>query len=275
MLRTTITTIALAAFVVVLATTATPARATMHALFTMGGLRLTYDYDPTPEGEGVLKVFSTADYAVSNLTAKTFSDQDSSLIFYDDTALNGSDLVADGFLASQLFGITLQMKDEPGANNWSASGSLFIGDKDGEKAVYGTFTSTAVLMVSDVHTNNTRLKIEGILRPFEGGPKTILRPSDTSPWIYAGKWDTPGIPDGDGTPNQISLAPTKSYKEAIVASITFAPGLVSEDSFFTMDTITVPLEGGTATVTITPTPEAVVLGLLGLSIVGIRMRRHA
>jgi len=122
-------------------------------------------------------------------------------------------------------------------------------------ALAADFTTTDVHIDDDTYG----LKIKGFLASL-GGNEGLLVPSASS-------W---GITDGVDT---INVPNATSYDTAAMINTTFTIwGGLTEDAFFTRDA---SLVNGGARIAITPLPAGVLLGLAGLSMVGVRMRKYA
>lgn len=248
------------AAIVAMLTVASPALADPVVVFDMSGLVLNYDVD-------------SRDLKVEEISSSTMY-----LLYQDDVTLATYDsvTVANSAVDHQFdLMISLKMVDELDVNNWSATGRFEFTDKNSDK-VLALFKSTSVSISSG------QLSITGSMTTV-GPPESdqILQPSPGEPWQFAGtgQWDLDTDGDGsldngvDGTPNQISVESAYAYDGGTLTTLKFGVGGHSLDSFFGADRPNIP--GGQVRGEITPVPAALGLGLLGLGLMGWRMRRYA
>jgi len=208
--------------------------------------------------------------APNTLTATTNS-QSTLLLTLDDPMGNSIDYA--GMVASSKpfnFSMTLNLT-RLGPGNWSATGNLKWSDiNTGSNAVETAFASTNIFIYNG---SRYTLNIDGLLSPLSGNTILVNR---GSPWTFVGDAakTPPEYPDADGTPGQITLPDNPlSFSNGDLFVIRTNVMTSSLDSLFGT-TWTEP-KVGQISGTIVPAPAAVVLGLMGLSLVGFWMRRYA
>jgi hypothetical protein len=149
---------------------------------------------------------------------------------------------------------------QAGANNWTASGTFTFTDQYLTTAASATFTSTAIAFTPKGGATG-ELEVAGNLEPSSGS-SILSTASLGDPWQYDGEF-------GD----DLSVPGASGYDRGWLVTLKF--GIVANDldDFLSEDQL--DLQQGYAYGEIFPAPAAVVLGFIGLSLVGWRMRRMA
>jgi hypothetical protein len=190
----------------------------------------------------------------------------------DDPAGNALDNVIVSNLLSNFLGLgnafnlTLDLEMTPlGADNWSASGTFGFTDTDkSDYAVEADVQSTRIT------ADGMLLKIEGCLQPLN--PPTILV-NRGDPWVFVGNAEDPGA-NPSGTANQITVLGPDAYRQGTIWTLKFGyTGTL--DQFFGPDGSDPFLTGGEVKGSIVPVPGAVLLGILGLGVAGVKLRKYA
>ena len=162
--------------------------------------------------------------------------------------------------------LSLTLTDLPGTDNWSGSGSLTFTDSNtNDDAVVANLETTSINIFAG---GGGILWITGDLTDVSGG---ILQ-NRGDPWKFVGTSAIGGYLDADGVPGQISVSSPDNYDIGVVLVLEFGTPTTSEDVFFGSNR---NIGGGNVKGSIVPAPAAVLLGMMGLGIVGIRMRRLA
>ena len=188
----------------------------------------------------------------------TISDSDSAQASV--TLKDGMGIV-DGPATISLGNFDLQLQATVGtaAQGYAVTGTFWATDVDtGSRAFDGTFTSTLVDVISAYQGT---LIIEGKLAGV--GTQSILvnRPVGTDDWVYA------------GTVGTVTVANANPYDTGQLLQMTFGvDGSTLADLFDNGEQ-----SGGAGWMhgTVVPVPAAVVLGVIGLGLVGFRMRKYA
>jgi hypothetical protein len=159
--------------------------------------------------------------------------------------------------------LDLTMVDEPGDNNWSASGSLKFSDTDtSDYAVEATVQSYLVQISSGV------LEIKANLGDL--GTNTSILVNRGDPWVFAGSAE--GMAAGsDGTQDQVTMYNPEAYDGGQAWTIKFGVS-GTLDNFFSGDR---DLSDGEVKGQVVPVPAAVMLGILGLAVAGWKLRKYA
>ncbi len=147
-----------------------------------------------------------------------------------------------------------------GVNTWSASGTLAFTD-----IATGTNAVEAMITGASVTSTGTSLEIRGAL---QGEPVLVNR---GDPWVFVGNADGGGA-DQDSTSSQITVLNPESYDGGTILTLKFGMTLPL-DEFFGQDRL--GLTGGEVKGAIVPVPAAVLLGMLGMGIAGLKLRKHA
>jgi hypothetical protein len=169
------------------------------------------------------------------------------------------------------FTMTLNLVNEPGVDNWSATGTVVFTDMNtATNAVEADFVSTSVSILG---TSFPILELKGLLATQTGNDSILVNRGD--PWVYVGQSDF-GPGDADGVPNQITVANPDRYDFGDLFVFKFGVATTSLDVLFGVDR---SFEDGQVLGGVTtPLPAALPLGILGfagLALVGRKMRRLA
>ena len=176
------------------------------------------------------------------------------------TLKNGIDIV-DGpaTISSGAFDLQLQATVGTAAQGYAITGTFWATDiVTGTRVFDATFTSTFVDVTS---AYQGALVIEGKLAGIGGQPILVNRPVGDDDWVYAGAVGTVTVTDAD------------SYGSGDLLQMTFGvDGSTLADLFDNGEQ-----SGGSGWMhgTVVPVPAAVLLGVVGLGLVGWRMRRYA
>lgn len=149
-----------------------------------------------------------------------------------------------------------------GVDDWRAVGTFSMRDTV-QEVVAANFTSTNVY----IDDTSYELKIKGYLLPVSPNAGVLV------PSAYT--WN---MTDGTDT---ITVLSATSYDNGVMINTQFTTwGGWTEDEFFTGNIGSTPvpsisLMNGDSRIAITPVPAGVLLGIIGLSMVGARMRKYA
>jgi hypothetical protein len=145
----------------------------------------------------------------------------------------------------------------------------FTDTNTASNAVKADFTSSSIAIM---YGAAGYLEIRGYLGT-SSGQDSILLSTRGDPWKFMGEASsTPNSPDADGVDGQITRAQRAAQDNGTLICMKFAIGQDSLDTLFGVDR---SLGGGEVKGSIVPAPAAVVLGLMGLGLVGVWMRRYA
>lgn len=225
-----------------------PAAADLIVSFDLNSAKLDYD-----NGTNVLTI-------TENLGSDILVRQEDGIDVLDTAKIvSGADF---DFL------FTLNMVDEAGTDQWSATGNLSFTDTDtGSNAVDGSFTSSSIVIYP---FGGGVLQIEGMLN--DNAPSILENRGD--PWIYVGEETIPGEHAGDGadgTAAQITVNSPGAYDDGVVFVLKFGVNTTSLDTLFGDDFIKT---GGEVKGHITPEPATMGLLAIGGAVVMLRRRRR-
>jgi hypothetical protein len=149
-----------------------------------------------------------------------------------------------------------------GTNNWSAAGTFRFTD-----TTLATAAVEAWVQSTSIKADGTSLQIAGSLG-YLNPPSILVNRGD--PWVFTGNADGGGA-DADGTANQITVPGSESYDGGTILTLKFGyTGTV--DEFFGADQ---NMTGGEVKGVIVPIPGAVLLGMLGMGVAGLKLRKYA
>ena len=257
MLKRTITTAALVAFVAVLAMTVAPARAEIWLDWNVSNV----SFDGVVDGGG-----NTATATIQEHTNAAYP------VFLDHTRLKVSKEseagILDAAFIDDAFSFLMIVDLVKTAGAWEAtSGTLSFTDVGSANVVEASFLGTDFELQEVSGGGVSReLRLEGILSPLGSNESILVKTTD--PWEFTGQ-----------SGSDLTIYNDESYDNGDVIVAQFdVPGTIAE-----MNTLidwldesgTNMLEVGDATGSIVPVPAAVVLGVLGLGLVGLKMRRYA
>ena len=272
MLKRTRITIIVAAFASVVCMVAGSVNAEpFQIVFSQNAQYFTYTVDErigdvdTQATKGTITIYDDRRVGMGGPLHATWADGDTPV---DNTYITPGGLDTGGTLIDA-FNMIITV-ERLGLDDWIATGTVVIRDLDGI-AMNGDFTSNVLQTVTGAHT---QFQMLGVVRPLDG-EDSILRPTE-EPWVFKGENQLFGN-GSDSTANQITVNNRDTYESADSTTISIAVSVpASLDVFFDKDrsSATSLLQSQT-TITAVPVPAAVVLGLLGLGLVGIKLRRYA
>jgi len=279
MLKRTITTVVLAVFVAVLAMTAAPARADIHVPFRVDDVKMAYT---ASSGQMLVTPHTGSALWVTTLDTVAGTESDPLGLEID---TKPPVLYEFDFLLDLTF--TDVTPTVSGDNKWAASGTMMISSKVDEN---GAPADEHIVMLADFNATqfvfddmttqaapmgvDKEFRVVGRLNPYTGPDYTeydhesILIGDD--PWEFTGyNYDTDLF-------ETLSVENPEAYTAGELTTVHFKinvdPDVDTLDELFEADRSS---PQGDAFGKVIPAPAALILGLLGLSIVGIRMRRHA
>ena len=231
---------------VALCLSAAPARA---------GLSLSFDIDDTE------MTYTTGDGKA------TVRETDSSIL--EGSLYSGSTKTDSAYiLSASNFDALLDLQFSGGGSSWSAAGSLAVTDSSLSNRFEADFASTAITL-TQVGTNYF-LTVQGTLAT-QAGNDAILVNSD--PWTFAGTSQDSGVGNGSDTvANTITIAGWDAWDSGDLFTIHWDVGTISNlDTLFGSDRT---LSNGQMVFTVVPVPAAVLIGMLGLGVAGLKLRKY-
>ena len=156
--------------------------------------------------------------------------------------------------------------------NWSATGDLYVTDTAATKLA-GDFFTTGI-GIEQVGSSYD-LHMTGYILPVSGNEAVLVGAAAGSPWTFQGEADSTSLVGGgwDGTDNQVTADPWEGFDYGTVVILHYSIGDISDlTTFFG---ITDVYERGDLEIRVVPLPAAVLLGMLGLGVAGIKLRKYA
>lgn len=244
----TITTTLLAAVVGILAMTATPAPATMFVSFHADSTSFEYD-EPT-------KYMQIKASSSTILTIATADDSAPSTLL-DSVVFNSGVDPTD-------FVLTLTWANVAGT--WVGTGQVAFKDTTGATKMEATVTTTWADYAKVAFVGV--FQMTGYLQPL--GANTSILLTATDPWVYTG--NGPGSVGSDSTVSQPNSA---TYQGGLLFNFSISQEFVGTDLTGFLGANQSAASVGDAAFAVIPVPPALLLGLVGLGILGWRMRRYA
>lgn len=164
--------------------------------------------------------------------------------------------------------LDLQLVDEVGLNNWSGTGSLKFTDTTTATNAVEARVQTYNIS-KDVFFGSSYLLVQGSLSDWGANSSILMNRGD--PWVFTGNGEIAGEAT-QGTANQVTMFNRESYDSGLVFTIRFGMGNGDLDTLFLSNQT---LSGGQVGGEVVPAPAAVLLGMLGLSVAGIKLRKYA
>jgi hypothetical protein len=185
-----------------------------------------------------------------------------------DNAQMLKDTATDNFLLTNL------SFSQVAADVWTATGSLSVSDTVGVR-VLADFTSNYISInaaSSDPGDPQYFFTMAGDLVPQ--GSSTSILVNGGAVWTYVGEYIKPGSPDADSSNPlpQITVANWNGWNQGTLLELHLQVGTGSLDTFFTNSG---GYTDGQLNVTITPIPGAILLGILGMGVAGLKLRKFA
>ena len=170
------------------------------------------------------------------------------------------------------FNIT-NIRKENGA--WTGDGMVCLVNNDGPGRIDAIVKNISFDVQNDLGATTKRLQINGVVGPISGLNSVLTHPGPTNadPW----EWDFDSVAGDD----EIIIDPTSAWYSGSLVSLNFKLHDPANnqffsgdlDEFFALDSATSP--DGAATLSVVPVPGAFILGILGMSVIGVRMRKYA
>ena len=176
------------------------------------------------------------------------------------------DNAADNFLLTNL------SFSQVAADVWTATGNLSVSDTAGVRVLADFISSYISINAASSIPGDPQyfFTMAGDLVP-QGSSTSILVNGGAS-WTYVGEGEKLGAPDADGMLNQITVADWDGWNVGTLLELHLQVGTGSLDTFFTNSNA---YTDGQLNVTITPIPGAILLGILGMGIAGLKLRKFA
>ena len=210
-----------------------------------------------------------------------FGDTDTAVVSLDNTGFLNPTIAAwllDGVNAQPLDvalindgvfdGLSLELAFTESSGLWSATGQLVLEDATGAEKI------TASLDTYLVEIEGDDLTIKAALSPVDGPTSSILQPS-SDPWVFEGNPGRTGALS-DGQADQITVAShVADYDNGTVAVVHYTLGNGIGFAELFDDAATTVLTGGNVDIQIVPVPAAALLGVLGMGVAGLRLRKES
>ena len=157
-------------------------------------------------------------------------------------------------------------------DSYTATGTFLLQDRDPTVMwdLQAAFTSTSVALVD--LAGFYRLEVQGNLSPL--APPSIL--GGTAPWSFEGDAQT-GAANADGNPLTITVDNPADYTYGGLVALQYPVygNFSSLENLFSSLCTDCGIENGSVHAQIVPVPAALLLGLLGMGVTGLKLRRYA
>ena len=236
---------------VVMCLAAAPAMADLVLKYDLSAAQLTYTSDT--------KQLSVTETIYSDLEVR--QSDNTTLAVLDNAKISGYNNFD--------FLLDLTLVDQAGIDNWSATGSLkFTDTSTANNAVEAAVQSYNIERAGSGGVSY--LVMQGYLVNLGSNSSILVNRDD--PWVFVGDQETGEPGDADGTANQVTMYNPLSYDDGEVLVVRFGMGNITLDDLFSEDRT---LTGGYVGGEIVPVPAAVLLGVIGLGVVGWKLRKYA
>ena len=154
---------------------------------------------------------------------------------------------------------------------WSATGTLTLGDNStgNPDKIVADFVSTSIVI------EGNHLDVSGILTAQIGLGSILVPPTD--PWTYQGQSGAGAGGLYDDLADNTITVPTNVASHNVGMLVVMHHTLPIDERTFAE--LFAPgqrtLDQGDVDITITPVPAAVLLGIIGLGVVGLKLRKYA
>ena len=154
-----------------------------------------------------------------------------------------------------------------GSNVYSATGQVFISDLGPGPAWPATIE--ADFMSSRIALVGSALQIEGYLYTPAGRTSILQQDTPGGAWVFCGDPGTGA--DGDGV---VTVAYPNSFSRGTMFVSAYPTGASSLDQLFSRDWTT-EMQMGVLAGYVVPVPAAVLLGMIGLGMASVKLRKFA
>ena len=162
---------------------------------------------------------------------------------------------------------------QAGVENWSATGDLWLTDNTTGNRFEADFVSSNIYIGG---TSGNELFIAGSLSPFGANEAILVDPGSGNPWTFAGEHDNLFGGGQDGMDNQVTVSLWEPWDSGSVIVMHYNVGTDSLDTLFGTSSPSGGYIDGDIDMTITaPIPAAVLLGMIGLGVAGLKLRKYA
>ena len=161
------------------------------------------------------------------------------------------------------------------AEVWSATGSIFVTDTTTNNRIEAVFASSQILMQGGGIAGKD-LYIFGKLSRVSTNEAILVGAASGNPWTFVGDDEDPtfSVTGGaDTVHDQITVNDWETWDVGTLTVLHYKTNLTSLDTLFTTDAGT--YTKGDMDITVVPVPGAILLGMLGLSVAGIKLRKFS
>ncbi|MCU0913201.1 MAG: hypothetical protein MUC88_01400 [Planctomycetes bacterium] len=155
-------------------------------------------------------------------------------------------------------------------NNYTANGTFELEDNSGSSKMKANFTSTSVSLTT--LGGQLQLMMDGVLSTFSGD--SILLGG--APWVFTGDSNFSGA-DADGNAQTVTIDDPSDHDVGGLVAIHYPVyGKYSTlEQLFTALANGSTLGNGSVHAQVVPVPAALLLGVLGVGVTGLKLRKYA
>jgi hypothetical protein len=235
----------------------TPAKADLAVVLSSDSINLTVQSNTTSAGINTV----TAQVAAAGTGSDMRVNLQDSITFAN---LDGVEITP--------YNLAFDITFVGSGNAYTASGTFKLWDASSSvnPDIYASFTGTSINYTAST-TGPGQLQIDGLLRT-PSGFSSILQPTST-PWVFQGtSQDGTNNADGNATTVTVPLG-VHNYDAGSLVSLYFP--IINTADMQTLFSTTSNIGNGDLQAVIVPVPAALVLGVLGLSVAGLKLRKFA
>lgn len=162
-----------------------------------------------------------------------------------------------------------------GVDDWTAAGNIWVSDAYDPGTESPTNRIEADFVSTSVQIDAFDLYIRGLLSPYStNNNEAILTGATTgNPWTFTGEQDSGLSGSGnDSVADQVSVDDWENWDSGDIVVFHFTVPTNSLDTLFTTQGV---LDDGNMDINIIPIPPSMILGIIGLCVVGLKLRKYA
>ena len=239
---------------------AAPAMADLVVYFDIDDVEMTMTYVDSTTATADVVLSPTGTPGLTTELEENLTDIDDAIIANDN--------------AGTSFDIDIDFTFNKVGSTWTATATdLWIKDSTSTKILEADFASTSMFITPT--GGNYMFTLVGDLTTASGNSAILTGFTSGTDWTFSGEDDSFPITGGsDTTADQITVSSTmwESFDTGDLVEFQFQVGASTLDAFFGAGGT---YDDGNIDIHVVPIPAAVILGILGLGVAGIKLRKYA